>query len=580
MNKLGKLIFVIAITALMGYFLKPTVEWYFFTDETLKNEANEPLETIGLKARMKAQQDTDALVAAAAGGGALDPAFSYFIPMARENYKKAAMPVPEVWGAADILRYSPNRDALVTYATDHYAKDITALKAMKNRALKLGLDLAGGLSITMQADFNTLNAKLGREATAQERDEALNSALAIIRDRADQFGTVDPIVRRQGTSQILVELPGEKDPDAVNRLIMGRGSLSFHLADQQRTQAVQQAFAQNPALAEQFEQTGSLNDAALLPAGYIIAKYYVKDDFGTDVFRDYVVLFEETGLDGQHIIEARVSLNEFGKPQVTFSLDGEGSTIFARLTENAAANGYALAVLMEGRVRSVASVSQAITGGRVAVSGGFSYKEANDLSTILKTASLPVELNVQNLQRIGPALGAETISTGLKALFFGVLLSFAFLLVYYTGAGLMACVVLLLNLLYLVSLLSFMGFTLTLNSMAGLVLSIAMAVDANILVFQRIKDEIRLGKERAAAVNGGFGKAFWTILDANITTAIVAFCLALLASGPVKGFAVTLLAGIATTLFTSIYVLRLLFDFGTETFKRRKVLIGWGVKRL
>ncbi|MCL2520249.1 MAG: protein translocase subunit SecD [Spirochaetaceae bacterium] len=578
MNKLARLLIVTAITALAAFFLMPTVRWYLFTSEELREAANEPLELIGARARALAETDVNRLIAAANAGGGLEDNLSYFIPFAQQNHRNVRATMPSNPQAVDILRYSPGRASLISFSADYHAGDVMAAKAIRDRAIKLGLDLAGGLSITLNANFDVLNNRLvrefGREATASERDDAMATALAIIRNRADQFGTVDPIIRRQGTSQITIELPGESDPDAANRLIMGSGSLAFHLVDNARTQQIGQVFAGNPSLANQIDAAGRLPDTTLLPAGFIVAGQYTQDSFGSDVFQRYVVLFEEVGLDGNHITNAQVSTDEFGHPVVNFTLDGEGATIFARLTENAATNGHALAVIMESRVRSVAGVQQAITGGRVQVSG-FSFREATNLATILRTASLPLEFTVQNLQRIGPSLGEDSIRRGLQALIWGVAMSLVFILLYYTGAGLLACITLGFNFLFLLAILSFMGFTLTLNSMAGLVLTIAMAVDANILVFQRIKDELRLGRERAAAVSGGFEKAFLTIIDANLTTLIAAFCLALLASGPIRGFAVTLIAGIVTTLFTSIYILRLLFDIGTETFKRKTVFIGF-----
>ena len=260
---------------------------------------------------------------------------------------------------------------------------------------------------------------------------------------------------------------------------------------------------------------------------------------------------------------------------VTFRLDAEGATIFQRLTaENT--QKY-MAVVLDKKIKANALITETIPGGSVRVTG-FNYQEANDLAVVLRTGSLPVQLNIRTLQSVGASLGEETIQMGLRAMLIGFALVFVFMAIWYKGAGLIADIALALNLFLLTALLSSFNFTLTMTSIAGLILTVGMSVDANVIIFERIKEELKLGKSRAAAVETGFKKAFWTIMDAQITTLIAALFLSQLGKGPVQGFAVTLAWGIGCSLFTALFVSRLLFDFGTEGLKRKKLSIAWGNK--
>lgn len=577
MNKRLRGITVVAVLLLAASFLMPTVKWFYFSTEEDKAVANSSLEKLGEEARKKADADVNELLNLAKNdaNASLPTNLVYFSKMAKIDYKKAKKDIPSNWTALNVLSCSLDKDSVLEFAVKHYAETAKAIKARKDGSLKLGLDLAGGLSATLQADFSPLESKLGQKSTDQEKIDAMNSTLTLIRGRADQFGTTEPIIRQQGNDQILIELPGEKDPDAVNRLIRGKGSLVFHLVDDELTTQFNQYAEQNPNV--EIDDNGRIDDRDILPVGFIVAPYYVKDDFGVDVFRSYVVMQEEVGLEGSHLTKADTSFDEFNKPVVNFTLDSEGATIFGALTKRAADERRALSTVMDGKVRSVAGVSEPITGGAVMVSG-FTMKEATDLSTLLKTSSLPVNLDIVLMQKVGPTLGQETIEAGLKALILGVGLVFAFVIVYYTGAGALACFILLANLILTLGVLSSMGFTLTLTSLAGLVLNIGMAVDANVLIFERIKEELRQGKNRDNAVDAGFARAGLAIIDANVTTLIAAALLSMMASGSVKGFAVTLTVGIVTTLFTALFLGRLLFDVGTETFNKKSVWIGFGRK--
>jgi preprotein translocase subunit SecD len=255
-------------------------------------------------------------------------------------------------------------------------------------------------------------------------------------------------------------------------------------------------------------------------------------------------------------------------------LDSEGGDIFYRLTS--ANVGKPLAIVLDDKVKSQATINSAI---RDAVRlTGFGAEEAENIALILRTAALPVELEVVNQQSIGASMGEDTIRQGLYALIGGLALCFLFMLLYYKGAGINAIVAQLLNLYLMFSVLSAFNFTLTLPSIAGFILTIGMATDANVIIFERMKEELRAGKGRKAAIEAGFDKAFWAIMDSNITTFIAAVFLSQLGSGPIKGFAVALAIGVFSSVFTALFVSRLIFDFGTDVMHSKKLSVSWLIK--
>jgi preprotein translocase subunit SecD len=264
-----------------------------------------------------------------------------------------------------------------------------------------------------------------------------------------------------------------------------------------------------------------------------------------------------------------------GRPVVNFILDGEGTKIFADLTANNV--NKRLAIVSDNKIRSNAVINEPIPGGSVQISG-FSAEEAENLRAVLRTAWLNVPLELENQQIIGASMGEEAINQGMWALACGLAAVLLFLLLYYQGAGINALVAQVLNLYILFSVLSALNLTLTLPSIAGMILTIGMAVDANVVIFERIKDELRLKKGRQAAIASGFDHAFWAIMDANITTFIAAVFLSQLGSGPIRGFAYSLAIGVVSSVFTALFVSRLIFDFGTDVLKSKKLLISWRIK--
>jgi preprotein translocase subunit SecD len=359
---------------------------------------------------------------------------------------------------------------------------------------------------------------------------------------------------------------------------MGKGSLTFHLEDAEATAAFYRYFLANPTTT--FDAAGNLINPLIIPPDTMILGVYTKDRYGLDEQmrnRDgslsFIAVKREIGLDGNSIVDASVDRDHFsGRPVVIFRLDDEGGEIFHRLT--AANVERNLSIVMDGRVRSNPTINEPISGGRGSISG-FDQEGAENLALVLRTAALPVELEVASQQSIGASLGEDTIRQGLYALLGGIAAVLIFMLIFYRTAGINAVIAQLLNFYIMFSVLSALGFTLTLPAIAGFILTIGMATDANVIIFERMKEEMRLGKSRKAVIEAGFGKAFWAIMDSNITTFIAALFLSQLGSGPIRGFAVALSIGVFSSVFTALFVSRLIFDFGTDVMRSKNLFVSW-----
>jgi len=574
MNKRLRFIVVLFFLGLGAYFLYPTVQWYFNTPEEKKILANGSKEQIRNYAKVEASKDLNTLVELVKNSPdkELPENISFLISAAKANYKLEKLDMPAAWTVQSVLKGFQSGNEVFKTLEEYYRDDILSLKELKNKTLMLGLDLSGGMSVVIEADSDSLAKRLDRTPTEDDMKEALTLAMEILNNRIDKFGVTEPQIRKQSNDQILIEVPGEVDPERVNSFLMGKGQLNFHIVDDAATSRMIAYAAQNPG--ETFEN-GRPADPNVLEAGLLVYGFYKKDSYGIDQFQRYVVITEEAGLDGQHIQQAQVIADQItGQPNVIFNLDPEGGEIFYKFTSDN--TGKTLAVVMDEKVKAAARISEPIRDS-VRITG-FDSEEANDLALVLRTAALPVDLKIINENAVGASLGSDAISDGLNAILLGFIAVVLFMIIYYKGAGLIADIALILNLVFIVAILSSFNMTLTMTSIAGIILNVGMAVDANVIIFERIKEELKLGKSRAAAIETGFKKAFWTVMDANITTFIAAIFLSQLGKGPIQGFAVTLAVGIVCSLFTAIFVSRLIFDFGTEVFKKDKVSIAWGLK--
>ena len=583
MSKRYRLIIIAAVMAVCFVFLYPTIRWYYLIPQEDKDLALRSREEIKKYSFEAAQRDLDELIRiAGAEEGEVPERLSPLVSSAKKLRKDAKMPAPPLWNAQSTLSaFSGRLEAQDTVETG-YRDRIFKLKDLQRNAVQLWLDLSGGLSIVLQVNTDSLGDRLGRDVTDLDREDAVNRALEVLNSRIDRFGLTEPVIRPKGrgSNQIYVEIPGIPDPERINSIIMGKGSLSFHLVDLEATETFAEHYRRFPQ--DTFDEKGNLKDPTIVPADVMIRGVYIKDRYGLDEqvrnpdtnLPEYVAVKKEVGLDGNHIKNALVERDNLsGKPEVTFMLDSEGGEIFYKLTS--ANMRKPLAIVLDDRVKSQATIEAAIRDG-VRLTG-FGLEEANNIALTLRTAALPVELEVINQQSIGPSLGADTIKRGLYALLGGLLAVMVFMLVYYKSAGINAVIAQVLNIYFMFSVLSAFNFTLTLPSIAGFILTIGMAVDANVIIFERMKEELRLGKSRKAAIDSGFDKAFWAIMDSNITTFIAALFLSQLGSGPIQGFAVSLAIGVFSSVFTALFVSRLIFDFETEVLGSKRLSISWRI---
>jgi preprotein translocase subunit SecD len=575
MSKRLRFLLVFSLIIIGGFFIYPTINWYFFVSEAdktlasgsriqVRDHAQNTARSTLLDLRRLVAEDPDQ---------ELPEEYGYLISHARDQYRTEGTDIPEVWSVSDVLRgFRTERDAYRAIEEFHRNR-IQGLQSLKNRIIQLGLDLSGGVNVTLEADRDSLTRRLGQEPSEDQLEESIDLAIAILSNRIDRFGVTEPVIRKQDQNRISIEIPGDDDRERINAFLMGRGSLAFHIVNDEATSELLALQRNTPGWNPEIDGTPDF-----IPAGTVVAEYVTRDQYGIDQRMNFIAIREdinEHGLPGEHITEAQVARDPVtGRPTVNFVLDREGSDKFSRLTrENV---GNSLAIVMDGRVRAYATIQEEIPTGQVRISG-FDQEAAQDIATVRRTAALPVDLEVINQQTVGASLGQAAIQAGLQAIAVGFALVMVFMVVYYKGAGLVADFVLVLNLFFIVSILSVFNLTLTLTSIAGIILTVGMAVDANVIIFERIREEYRLGKSPRAAVTAGFDKAFWTITDSNVTTFIAAIFLSQLGTGPIQGFAVTLAVGIVCSMFNALVVSRLVFDLSTESVKRTRLSIGWGL---
>ena len=576
MSKIRRLIIVILVIAVAFAFLFPTIHWYFLTpkeDQAVAVGARDQIRDFSRRMAYAALTD---IKAKALAGDASDLSRQYdlVVQVAKKAYRDRKKALPGEWSASNILAGFSSERSMFDAVEARYRERSLDLKKRHGNALQLGLDLAGGMSVVIQADMEALAEKLGQDLNAADREDAMQRAVEVLNSRIDQFGLTEPVIRRQGEDQIYVEIPGTADPERINSIIMGKGNLAFYIVDSEASAALDSYLAANPLGVD--ERTMTVAEPGILPEGKIIRRVYTKDNYGLDEFTGrYLVLEGKPGLDGSHVQSATVSSDPItGRPETNFVLDKEGGDLFYELTS--ANVGKSLAVMLDDRVKSYATIQEPIRES-VRISG-FDAVEAQNLATLLRTAALPISLSVANQQAIGASLGEDSIAQGQRAIIVGLLAVFVFMFAFYRGAGVNATLAQVINLYVMLSVLTAFKLTLTLPSLAGFVLTVGMAVDANVVIFERIKEELREGKSRKAAIDSGFQKAFWAVMDSNITTIIAALFLAQLGSGAIQGFAISLAIGNMTSLFTSLFVSRLVFDFGTDVLKRKDVSISWRIK--
>ena len=432
------------------------------------------------------------------------------------------------------------------------------------------------LDVQVKADpgsFPLITLQLKQEEIEFIRKNAVNQSLEIIRNRIDQFGVAEPTILRQGENEIVVQLPGVKDPDRAMGLIGQTAQLEFKLVAEEQGVNLAQLLADVQATG-QWEPGKSRKQLNLalqgrIPQGTEI--YFEKvTDKVTKVESQVPMLLESQVLmTGEMVKNAQVRIGgSFNEPYVSLDLTGRGGKVFAHITEKSV--NRRLAIVLDEVVRSAPVIRERILGGSAQISGNFTHEDATDLAIVLRVGALPAPVEIIQNLTVGASLGQDSINKGLSSGLFGALIVLLFMVIYYRLSGIIADAALMLNILFLFVGLAMLGATLTLPGIAGIILSIGMAVDANVLIFERMREEFALGKSIKAGVDSGFSKAFWSIVDSQVTTLITALALFLFGTGPIKGFAVTLSLGIIFNLFAVLFCTRLVYDslYSTRMLKR------------
>jgi protein-export membrane protein SecD len=362
---------------------------------------------------------------------------------------------------------------------------------------------------------------------------AIDQSIEVVRRRIDELGTREASIQRQGTDRILVQVPGERDPESIKRLLGRTARLTFHLVDMEGSVAEAQA--------------------GRVPPGSMLVR---ADDGGSGP--THYLVKRKVEVSGESLTDSQPSFQD-NQPVVSFRFDSVGARTFGRITQENV--GKPFAIVLDDTVISAPNIREPILGGSGIISGSFTVESANELSVLLRSGALPAPLRVIEERSVGAELGADSIRAGAVASIVAGVLVVGFMIVYYGVFGLIADAALIVNLTLVLGAMSMLGATLTLPGIAGIVLTIGQAVDSNVLIYERIREEARGGRTPLSAVNTGFDEAIRTIVDANLTALIVALALFQFGTGPVKGFAITLGFGIITTMFTAVTFTRLLVAF-------------------
>ncbi len=462
------------------------------------------------------------------------------------------------------------------------------LKKLKNKAIKLGLDLQGGMHLVLQVDMSKL--------TEKEREGATDRALEVLRNRIDQFGVSEPSIAKQGNNRIVIQLPGVVDRARALEIIGKTAQLEFRLVEKDKitekvftkmdelvyekeleTQDSLEVF-EHPIFALIYQgkiaerDTSLFNEYLRIPGvsefippddELLWSEASSSDDIGVEKYLEPLIVKKKACLKGDAIVDARATIGTSKNPvgaRVDLTMTPKARRDWAHIT--GANVGRRIAIVMDKIVQSAPVVIERIAGGKSMIDMGLTpFKGAQDLALIVRAGALPAPVHIVEEHSIGPSLGADSIRSGIRSIYFGALLVLLFMIIYYAMCGMLANFALFFNIFFLLAVLSGLKATLTLPGLAGIVLVVGTAVDANILIFERIREELRTGKTTRSAIDSGYSKAFRTILDANVTSFLSAVILYYFGTGPIRGFAVTLMIGIIANLFTAVVMTKLALDY-------------------
>ncbi len=415
--------------------------------------------------------------------------------------------------------------ALLPFAQDR--------KENKSTSLKLGLDIRGGLHLNLTVDRDKLQGK-----TEQEISDAADRAMEILRNRIDGLGVTEPVLEREGTDGIVIQLPGLTDVKHARDIILSTAQLEFRIVSNLRE-------------SDYLDKNGKI-DISKLPKD--VTYFPGKDS------REY--LCEKVLMTGEALVDANVQTDSLGRPIIHFTFNAAGGRQFGIITGDNINRD--LAIILDGKVYSAPVIKSRIPGGSGIIEGQFTDEEARDLALVLKAGALPAPLKVTGQFQVGPTLGADSVKKGTSAAAYGLVLVLLFMAIYYRLSGVIANLGLLVNMIYLVGALAALKATITLPGIAGIILTLGLSVDSNVLIFERIREELKLGKTIRAAIQAGYNRALVAIIDTHVTTLISAAVLFQFGTGPIKGFAVTLSLGVALSLFTAVVITKMIFDARKE----------------
>ena len=426
------------------------------------------------------------------------------------------------------------RKARIGYSKLGSTETSVSVKIRKKEDFRESKDLLTNVDLKSDVDFGSngfVKITPRDEALEERKLLALQQSIEIVRRRIDETGVREPTIQRQGSDRILVQLPGVDDPDRIKALLGQTAKMVFRLVD--LSKSVNEAVATKVPSGS--ELLAPLMKSASEPSLYLVKKRVM--------------------VSGEHLIDAQATFQD-GQPVVSFRFDTNGSKRFGKVTSENVNRPFA--IILDNKVISAPVIREPILGGSGIISGSFTVKTANDLALLLRAGALPAPLTVLEERTVGPGLGFDSIEAGKLASIIGLCLVIVFMVVAYGLFGIFANLALFFNIVIILGALSALQATLTLPGIAGIVLTIGMAVDANVLIFERIREEVLLGRTPISAIDAGYKRALTTIIDSNLTTLFAAICLYSFGSGPIKGFAVTLAIGILTSMFTSIMLTRFL----------------------
>ena len=582
MKKSSRLLILLICLAGGFYFLMPSITWYFVYKEKdrdeaslsgvrLKNEINSRIEK-GIKAFSDADAGVKELKVL---GKEISRKLKEYNSVSAKKLKLAANATYSDMKNVLFDMYSYNnktedeKNLLVEKVAkkaleNYYTAEFDAKRKVKNSTIKLGLDLQGGAYAVVTLNFNHPSVE-GKAVTEADKAAALDNAVLMIENRINKFGVSEVSIQKiKEQHKIVINLPGVKETSDLRKIIETVGVLEFKVVSKEGSELLSELKRKYDSEGKMFiDDKGNINPEILsqLPPDTEALRVSNKDKYGEDYSQvPFIVVSKESLLgDNPKVKTATVDPDNLGRYVINFTLEGEAVDRWAKATrENI---GRQIAIILDDVVLQSPVVQSEIPNGRSQVTlGNLSYEELDDMAKILRSGSLNIPLEIAEENTIGASLGKDSIRSGLFALLIGVIITVVFMIFVYGLGGVVADFALVFNLFFLLAGLGMFNGTLTLPGIAGIILTLGMAVDSNVLIYERVKEEFRSGKSFATSITLGYEKAFWAIMDGNITTFIAAIGISLFGTGAIKGFAVTLCMGVVSTLFTSLFITRLVWD--------------------